>query len=437
MTNEINAEGIAFLKQEIVTCDESSTASAPSVDPLLQSLANENIESMEHPLDRRSSSSLYTFQQLEIVKKTDDDCDTNVRNKNTTAKPVKSTGPLDRFSGIFYAILSSLLFSCTNFGIKQLTTNLMDAMFFRFLGQTLISLIINMYHGYNPFRTERSKETLLYLGNAFVGASNSLFFYLSLSLIPLPDLNTIRYSSVIWTAVIAMIVFHESKLSIPTLIAIVLTLTGVVLVVQPTFLFSKKSPPLASLNMNRRATHELTTGASIPHERYIGLFLALLCAFSISSNIIITKKLFNLYEAKQSVLMFHFSFLTTVAIFLIQVFRRVYYKTNDFDHFSTLQFMVACIVGVLQILPVLCYQRAIKREHPSIVTVAQSSDILFSIVLQNCFTKSKSNWLAILGAAFVLTSIALVGGQKLYQDRHRKPNVDVNVASNGMEQAKE
>ncbi|CAF1521220.1 unnamed protein product [Didymodactylos carnosus] len=61
--------------------------------------------------------------------------------------------------------------------------------------------------------------------------------------------------------------------------------------------------------------------------------------------------------------------------------------------------------------------KAIKREHPSIFTIVQSSDIVIAIVLQNLFTDIKSNWYVLLGSLLVLTSILLVGGYKLYINR--------------------
>jgi drug/metabolite transporter (DMT)-like permease len=75
-------------------------------------------------------------------------------------------------------------------------------------------------------------------------------------------------------------------------------------------------------------------------------------------------------------------------------------------------------------------QKAIKREHPSIVSIVQSSDILFALILQNVFSSSKSNLLAIIGSILVLTSIFIVGGQKLWLDRKNRTCIPTSIQEN-------
>jgi drug/metabolite transporter (DMT)-like permease len=85
----------------------------------------------------------------------------------------------------------------------------------------------------------------------------------------------------------------------------------------------------------------------------------------------------------------------------------------------TWQYFVAASVSLFQVFSTTITQKAIKLEHPSIISVVQSSDILFAILLQNLFANEKSNWLVILGSALVTTSIFLVGSHKLWNDRKK------------------
>ena len=75
-------------------------------------------------------------------------------------------------------------------------------------------------------------------------------------------------------------------------------------------------------------------------------------------------------------------------------------------------------------------QKSIKREHPSIVTVVQASDILFAIILQNIFSTNKSNGLALIGSTLVLTSIVIVGAHKLWQDRQNRTCISTSIQEN-------
>ncbi|CAF1129294.1 unnamed protein product [Didymodactylos carnosus] len=61
-----------------------------------------------------------------------------------------------------------------------------------------------------------------------------------------------------------------------------------------------------------------------------------------------------------------------------------------------------------------------KREHASVYTIATSGDIVFAIILQNLFTTKKSNFFALLGSALVISSVILIGGHKLFQDKCQK-----------------
>jgi drug/metabolite transporter (DMT)-like permease len=75
-------------------------------------------------------------------------------------------------------------------------------------------------------------------------------------------------------------------------------------------------------------------------------------------------------------------------------------------------------------------QKSIKREHPSIVTVVQASDILFAIILQNLFSINKSNGLALIGSTLVLASIIIVGVHKLWQDRQNRTCIPTSIQEN-------
>ena len=61
-----------------------------------------------------------------------------------------------------------------------------------------------------------------------------------------------------------------------------------------------------------------------------------------------------------------------------------------------------------------------KLEHPSIISVAQSSDMIFAIGLQNLFTNVKSNRFVLIGSFLVTLSIVIVGIHKFWKDQKKQ-----------------
>lgn len=308
---------------------------------------------------------------------------------------------LRRCTGIMYALIGSSLFTSSGFIIKQLRVDFFDALLCRFIIQTSILTAFILYKRYKIL-TGSTDLILLQITRVILAVCGLLFFYSSYRYIPLPDLTTFRYTQVIWTAILAMIIFRE-RISIPTVLAIIFTLIGVVCVAQPTFLFGNQKK-LSTSNESRKS------------HRILGLVLALLCALSISGSIVLNKKLLVL-KIPQSVLMFHFSCLTLIILIGNQLRNRFILHAYSNHTMFTWRFAIAASVSLLQLLSSTLTQKAIKLEHPSIISVVQSSDILFALLLQNLITNEKSNWLVLLGSGLVTASIFLVGIHKLWKDQ--------------------
>ncbi|CAF4426452.1 unnamed protein product, partial [Adineta steineri] len=153
-------------------------------------------------------------------------------------------------------------------------------------------------------------------------------------------------------------------------------------------------------NIREKSISDACTTVTIDGcSRLKGIFVAIFCAFSISAGIVLNKKLLE-QKVRQSVIMFHFILTTTFMLIITQTYYWVFSKTNHRkfnikEIYLTENFIYATILATLQLIPMVLTQKSIKREHPSIVTVVQASEILFSLILQNIFLAKKSNGLAI------------------------------------------
>lgn len=366
-----------------------------SLDPLVQPI-NEPDES---PVYLHRQSSVF-FIPADLTKEKD---------ANFCQRLVNFLG---RFSGILYALVASFLFTCSNFALTQFDIVLLDALIIRFAAQALMSLGFILYKGYSFWSPGNNGLILI---RCLFATSGSISYYLGLTLLPLADLTTVRYTQVVWTAVLALIIFRE-RINLPTIFASILTLIGVVCVAQPSFLFPR--------NTLVNATISNSTTIEKKDQRLLGMILAVGCALAISMSIILNKKLMQ-RNVRQSVIMFYFFVTTLVVFFIHQIHYWLFSSSKPADlHLKnvlfTKEFLYASIVGILQIFPLILSQKSIKREHPSIVTVVQSSDIVFAILLQNLFTSHKSNLLVLLGSTLVMMSIFIVGGHKLWLDRQNR-----------------
>ena len=375
---------------DVKIIDALDSPPIPVIDPLIEPLIDLD-EFPSNKLDNEKSASILTLFSY------------RAENKSTF------TQTLRRFTGIFYALFGSFIFTSSGFIIKELNVDFFDALLCRFIVQTFILVIFTSYKRYEIFP---GSWHLIFLQiiRVILASSGLFLFYLSYIYIPLPDLTTVRYTQVIWTALLAMLIFRE-RLAIPIILASFLTSIGVVCVAQPTFLFQSNQ----SIQTGNHTGDNLSNGSA----RYLGLSLALACALSISASIVLNKKLLVL-KIPQSILMLQFSLLNLVILILNQIRNRVFLHMYSQQTMFTGKYLIAASVSLFQLLSSTIIQKAIKLEHPSLISVVQSSDILFAIGLQNLFTNEKSNWLVLLGSALVTTSIFIVGGHKLWKDGKKK-----------------
>ncbi|CAF1672714.1 unnamed protein product [Rotaria magnacalcarata] len=320
---------------------------------------------------------------------------------------------LQRFEGILYALLAAFLFTTAVFITKELKVELVDALVLRFLLQTLMLIIyIKLRKNYSLFQQSTRRETSFLLINAISATAGFFAFFLGSHYLPLPDLTTIRYTQIIWTTIIAAIIYCE-KPSIPIILAVLLTTVGVVFVAQPKFLFEK----ISSTNKNKIAKDH--------HQHLVGLFIALFSSIAMSITLLSNKYLLLKYKTKHSIIVCQFTLLSFCAV-VIHLFYKYYFLTDRIQclkrDFINWRYLCASLVCLLQIIASIFIQKAVKREHPSIFTIVQSSDILFSILLQNIFSSMKSNLLSIVGSILVLTSIFIISGYKLITEIKDKKN---------------
>ncbi|CAF1243202.1 unnamed protein product [Rotaria sp. Silwood1] len=327
-------------------------------------------------------------------------------------KPVEvSPSIVQRFQGILYALLAAFFYTSSIFITNQLNIELLHALVPRFLLQTVMLIIyIKLIKHYSLFIQSKRRETFLLLMTTTFSTTGYFAFFFGSRYLPLPDLTTIRYTQIMWTIVIVAVIYCE-KPSIPIILSVLLTIIGVIFVAQPKFLFEG----IFNITKNNIGNYH--------QQHLVGLFIALYSSIALALMIISNKYLLSKYKTKYSIIMFQFTFLS-LCIIVIYLFYEYYFHADKIQSlkqdFLNWKYLCASLVCLLQIISSIFIQKSVKREHPSIFTIVQSSDILFSILLQNIFSSIKSNFLSIIGSILVITSILIISGYKLITEIKNK-----------------
>jgi drug/metabolite transporter (DMT)-like permease len=324
-------------------------------------------------------------------------------------------------SGILYGLLGSFLFVTAIFIIKELQIDLLDALIIRFIIQIVLFAVFVIYHHY-PVWIGSSKEKWLQFVLCILNGVIFLGYFISFRYLPLPDLTALNFTRLLWTVAFGILIYKE-KATLMIFLAVCLTLIGVVFVAQPTFLFKQKNIAETTLNMTPPTTLNGTDIANMYpfNRRMIGISLSLATGLLSAFNLLIFKQLITL-KLKTSVLILQHSFVFLLCLIFNQFYK--YFLLNDLTLVTLTIFQwkywLATLISLLQTLGVICGNRAVKREPASVVTIVSASDIIFAILLQNLFTKNKSNLWVLLGSTLVISSVVLIGVHKFMQERKTK-----------------
>ena len=200
----------------------------------------------------------------------------------------------DRIKGALLVIIGSFLF-CINaaFTKKAFILSVGDNTFIRFFLQGITFTIFCKCKGFKMFSEKEYRKWLFLSGTLSVFIIITCF--LAISLVHISDFVTIGNSSIIITAILCRI-FLKEKLTIIHIIAFVFTMTGVVFICRPTFLFSNSQyKTVANQSYNSSFKNETLNEdeSALELKRLIGVGVVLLSAVGIGLVTLVFKKLAN------------------------------------------------------------------------------------------------------------------------------------------------
>ncbi|KAF7653500.1 hypothetical protein LDENG_00082180 [Lucifuga dentata] len=140
--------------------------------------------------------------------------------------------------GLFYAFLSTVFFSVIGLLVKTIQgIHAIEISAIRCFFQMLFVVPLLIYHK-TGFLGPRDKRIYLVL-RGFLGSNAMIMLYYAVQQMPLADATVILFSNPVFTSLLAWI-FLKERCTIWDCFFTVFTLTGVILIARPPFLFGKR-----------------------------------------------------------------------------------------------------------------------------------------------------------------------------------------------------
>ncbi|XP_054164352.1 solute carrier family 35 member G1-like, partial [Oppia nitens] len=296
--------------------------------------------------------------------------------------------------GIFCAIISVLFWSSAGLCIKLSTdVHALEMLTVSALIQTAIYFIVmlNTKTVVNYFG-EPNERIYLFL-RCTLGTISMACLYTSYRLIPLSDATTMRFTAPVFVSLFAYILLRE-RFGPMEMSGALITITGVVLVARPTFLFS--------------------TGAVVSADTCWGLVLAMSAAITIAISMTVMRRL---QRTQASVVIFWFS-LETVCLGLVALWLLDEFKWPS----NATVWLVMCITGMCGASDQLFITMALKLENAAPVAVVRALSVVISFIFSVTILDEPILLTSFLGGSLIFISIICTGIYKWYIDYNNKPN---------------
>ncbi|XP_073345086.1 solute carrier family 35 member G1 [Pagrus major] len=139
--------------------------------------------------------------------------------------------------GLFYAFLSTVFFSIIALLVKTIQgVHAIEISAIRCFFQMLFTAPLLIYHKTGFLGPREKRKYLVFRG--FVGSNAMILLFYAVQQMPLADATVIMFSNPVFTSLLAWI-FLKERCTIWDLVFMVFTLTGVILIARPPFIFGE------------------------------------------------------------------------------------------------------------------------------------------------------------------------------------------------------
>ena len=321
-------------------------------------------------------------------------------------------------------VSGNIIFTCCTVALKLIPADMFDIMIVRFFVQFLVfGGYAAFYKHYNVLST--NGQPLACALNIIMSSGTNLTYLAAFYFLPLSDLNTIKYTYIVWAAILSVI-FLKDRFTVFNAISLVLTLAGLLLATKPDF-FLETLSGVFSTSANTTIVDISSPHTTSPYY-YIGIIFAFGSSLTKAIQMIARKQL---VKTKQpySVMNFQFTFFAFIVSCLYSIIRR-YWQPGPYPW----KWMgsAGVVIGCFQLITNTFYAKALKRENVQLLSILSTLDILYACLLQYIFLHVVKSWIFYSGASLIVLSAVILSIESHMTSKKQKkqPTIDTNPKNN-------
>ncbi|OCT71763.1 solute carrier family 35 member G1 [Xenopus laevis] len=283
--------------------------------------------------------------------------------------------------GIFYTILSAAFFSSSSLLVKKIEDlHSVEISAIRCLFQMLFVLPGLIYYK-TGFLGPKDQRIFLFL-RGFLGSTAMILLYYAVQCMPLADATVITFSSPAFTCIFACI-FLKERCTIWDIVFMLFTITGVILIARPPFLFGSLDE---SLDYDY-ADHMKGTIAAVSSAVGASLTLVVLRKMGKSVHFLLSIWFYAIIGLIECI----------IALFALGEWRL---PTCGIDR------MFLVFIGILGLGGQIFLVKALQIERAGPVSVMRTMDVVFAFIFQALFLSHNPTLWTIGGALCIVASTA-------------------------------
>ncbi|XP_057213954.1 solute carrier family 35 member G1 isoform X1 [Triplophysa rosa] len=325
-------------------------------------------------------------------KRSDDNDDDYDDGEQDEAQKEKAACP---GLGLLYSLLASVFFSVAALLVKKIDDmHAIQISAIRCFFQMLFVMPAMIYYKIG-FIGPRDMRIYLFL-RGFLGSNAMILLYYAVLQMPLADATVIMFSNPVFTALLAWI-FLKERCTIWDVVFTVFTLTGVILIARPPFLFGAR-----------------VSGIEGEYTNHIkGTVAALAGAVGAACTMVILRKMGKSVHYYLSVWYYAVVGLIecVVVLFILDDWRM---PECGWDRWTLMA------IGVLGIAGQTFLTKALQIEKAGPVALMRTMDVVLAFILQFLFLNRKPTWWSLGGALCVTVSTSGVAVRKWFTSTRRQ-----------------
>lgn len=304
-------------------------------------------------------------------------------------KPKKCPG-----LGLFYAFLSTVFFSIIALLVKTIQgLHAIEISAMRCFFQMIFVAPLLIYHK-TGFLGPRDKRIFLLL-RGFIGSNAMILLFYAVQQMPLADATVIMFSNPVFTSVLAWI-FLKERCTIWDCVFTVFTLTGVILIARPPFIFGKHLSGIESNYSN--------------HIK--GAVAAFAGAIGAACTIVVLRKIGKSVHYYLSV--WYYAVIGLIeCIITVSVLGEWKIPACGRDRWMLM------LIAVLGIAGQSFLTKALQIEKAGPVALMRTVDVVLAFIFQFIFFNRAPTWWSLGGALCVVASTSGIALRKWYNSSRR------------------